>query len=193
MSSTPVSSSIKAPTQQQQHVRVGVGVIIKDPLKPNHIFAGIRRGSHGSGLLALPGGHLELFESWRECAKREVEEETGLVIDLEDIQFGHVTNDIMKSEGKHYVTIFMMAQCKNNSKGDNDDDNDDDEVQRPKNLEPNKCDGWDSYTWDTLVDIAKGSHDNTDDAVDSGFKLFGPFQKLVEESPEKVIQFINMT
>ena len=54
-----------------QNVRVGVGVLILDPLKPKHIFAGIRKGSHGQGLLALPGGHLEMYESWEECAKRE--------------------------------------------------------------------------------------------------------------------------
>lgn len=32
-----------------KNVRVGVGVIVKDPLKPTHVFAGIRRGSHGEG------------------------------------------------------------------------------------------------------------------------------------------------
>ena len=43
------------------------------------------------------------------CAVREVLEETGLCIN--NVQFGHVTNDIMKEQGKHYVTIFMMAEC----------------------------------------------------------------------------------
>lgn len=44
-----------------------------------------------------------------QCAVREVLEETGLCI--HNVQFGHVTNDIMKDQGKHYVTIFMMAEC----------------------------------------------------------------------------------
>lgn len=52
-------------------VRVGVGVIVKDPANPQNIFCGIRKGSHGAGMLALPGGHLEMMESWEDCASRE--------------------------------------------------------------------------------------------------------------------------
>ena len=44
-----------------------------------------RRGSKGAGEYALPGGHLELGESWEACALREVQEETGL--ELPSAQF----------------------------------------------------------------------------------------------------------
>ena len=36
-------------------VRVGVGVLVKDPSDTTRVFCGIRKGSHGSGKLALPG------------------------------------------------------------------------------------------------------------------------------------------
>lgn len=158
-------------TATNKHVRVGVGVLVKDPIKPTHIFAGIRRGSHGEGQLALPGGHLEMYESWEKCAEREVEEETGLILKRESLVFGHVTNDIMRSENKHYVTVFMMGECVSSS-------------LRPMNLEPHKCEGWDSYSWNTLKNIASGDDD-------SGLKLFGPLQLLVEESPERVLTFLS--
>ena len=59
------------------------------------------------GTHALPGGHLELNESFAACAAREVLEETGIVVD--HIRFLTATNDIMHQEKKHYVTIFVGA------------------------------------------------------------------------------------
>lgn len=82
----------------QQHVRVGVGVLVQDPLHPKKVFAGVRKGSHESGTLSLPGGHLEMMESWDDCARREVEEETGLKV--HDLKMVHVTNDPMPLENK---------------------------------------------------------------------------------------------
>jgi ADP-ribose pyrophosphatase YjhB (NUDIX family) len=89
-------------------VRVGVGVLVKCPDDPSKVLCGVRRGSHGAGSLALPGGHLEMMESFEDCAVREVWEECALRLDTPT--FGHVTNDPMPREGKHYVTVFMMAR-----------------------------------------------------------------------------------
>lgn len=58
-----------------------------------------------SGTWALPGGHLELNESFETCTEREILEETDLKV--QDIRFLTVTNDIMESEGKHYITVVM--------------------------------------------------------------------------------------
>ena len=67
-----------------------------------------RKGSHGAGEYALPGGHLEVGESWEQCALREVLEETGLR--LQRARFVFVTNNLVDS-GAHYVTIFMRADA----------------------------------------------------------------------------------
>lgn len=56
--------------------------------------------------MQCPGGHLEYGESFAECAKREVLEETGL--EVGEIKFLVATNDVF-GEGKHYVTVFVTC------------------------------------------------------------------------------------
>lgn len=57
--------------------KVGIGVIVR---KEGKVLLGKRKNSHGAGSWAFPGGHLEYGESWEECARREVKEETGIAI-----------------------------------------------------------------------------------------------------------------
>lgn len=111
------------------HVRVGVGVII---VKNDTVLLGKRLNAHGQGTWAFPGGHLEMGESWQECALREVAEETGLSINTP--HFAAITNDIFGPE-KHYITIFMRALYKSGE---------------PQLLEPNKCAEWQWFSWDAL-------------------------------------------
>jgi 8-oxo-dGTP diphosphatase len=85
--------------------QVGVGVFIK---KDGKILVGKRKGSHGAGTWALPGGHLEPGESFDACCKREVLEETGLIIkNVSPVVF---TNDIFHDEGRHYITLFFKGE-----------------------------------------------------------------------------------
>ena len=160
-------------------VRVGVGVIVPVPNRPGYIYAGIRKGSHGAGSLALPGGHLEMYESWFECAKREVKEETNMTID--NLQFGHVTNDIMQDEEKHYITLFIMGRVAEGS-------------GPPETMEPHKCEGWREFSWEELVAMVQvGEQRGQEAPSDSSPGLFGPLKHLVEEQPENVLQFIGHT
>lgn len=87
-------------------------------------------------------------------------------IELCDVQFLHATNDIMLSEKKHYVTIFMSAQPK-------------DPTQIPQNLEPHKCEGWEAKGLDELCDM-----------VDKD-KLFLPLENMLKERPESLIRCVN--
>ncbi|XP_054808161.1 nudix hydrolase 1-like [Prosopis cineraria] len=127
---------------------VGVGVFI---LKGTSVLLGRRLTTVGNSTFALPGGHLEFGESFEECAIREVKEETGM--EIAKTEFLTVTNNILLEDPKpcHFVTIFMRArtgECR----------------EEPKNMEPNKCEGWDWYEWENLPK-----------------PLFGPLEKLVSE------------
>src|SRR3982751_1701983 len=86
------------------HPRVGVGVFV---WKDGKFIMGQRQGAHGAGSWSIPGGHLEVGESWEECARRETKEETGL--DITNVRFLAATNDIFPDENKHYITIWMES------------------------------------------------------------------------------------
>ncbi len=85
-----------------QEPRVGVALIITHD---DHVLLIKRKGSHGEGTWAVPGGHLEFGESPEECAIREAKEEVN--VNVTDIRFRAITNDVFEAEGKHYVTVFM--------------------------------------------------------------------------------------
>jgi 8-oxo-dGTP diphosphatase len=100
-------------------VRVGIGVFV---FKGGKFLLQQRQGSHGAGSWAPPGGHLEFGESFEDTARREVLEETG--IKVTNLKFGAGTNDNFASEGKHYVTIWMLSDWQSGE---------------PQITEPNKC------------------------------------------------------
>jgi 8-oxo-dGTP diphosphatase len=84
---------------------VGVGILIR---RGNEVLLVRRRGAHGAGTWSTPGGHLDFGESPEACARREALEEVGVAIG--EVRFRAVTNDVMDSEGRHYVTLWMEGE-----------------------------------------------------------------------------------
>ena len=109
---------------------IGVAVVV---IREDRILLGKRKNAHGAGTWQLPGGHLEFNESIEECARREVFEETGLAVG--DLVRGPYTNDIFEDEGKHYVTLFVIAR-----RWDGE----------PVLKEPQKCERWEWFSWNDL-------------------------------------------
>ncbi len=101
-------------------------------LKDGKVLLGKRKGSHGEGEYAFPGGHLEYMESFENCAKRETLEECG--IEIENIKFLFLAN-VKKYYPKHYVHIGMIADWKSGE---------------PKVLEPDRSENWDWYDLNKL-------------------------------------------
>lgn len=111
--------------------RVSVAVII---IKQNKVLIGKRkRVGTGKGMWGFPGGHLEFYETFEDCAIREVMEETGLKI--QNIQFGAITNDHFEKDRKHYITLFFTADYISGV---------------PKVLEPEKSERWEWFSWNNL-------------------------------------------
>lgn len=109
--------------------KVGVGILI---IKDGKVLLGKRKGSHGAGQWATPGGHLEYMESFKDCVVRELAEECG--IEIKNIRFQYLAN-LKEYAPKHYCHIGMIADWK---------------TGEPKVLEPAKCEEW---KWFDLSDI----------------------------------------
>jgi 8-oxo-dGTP diphosphatase len=109
--------------------KVGVGVMI---IKDGQVLLGKRKGSHGAGEYAWPGGHMEYMESFADCARREVREETGIEID--NIRFLRLMN-LKTYAPKHYVDIGLIVDWKSGE---------------PQVLEPDKVEGWAWYDMEAL-------------------------------------------
>ncbi len=109
---------------------VGVAILIR---KEGKILFGKRLKRFGENTWHPPGGHIEIFESIENTAKREAKEETN--VDIDNVRVLAVTNDIDKKIGIHYVTVWVISDYAGGE---------------PKNMEPTKAENWDWHEWDKL-------------------------------------------
>jgi 8-oxo-dGTP diphosphatase len=107
-------------SNEENVIKVGIGVMV---IKDGKVLLGKRKGKHGAGEYAWPGGNFEYMESFEECAKREVMEETGM--EIHNIRFLRLFN-LKTYAPKHYVDIGLIADWKSGE---------------PQLLEPEKCEG----------------------------------------------------
>jgi 8-oxo-dGTP diphosphatase len=103
-------------------------MIVKNGL----VLLGKRKGSHGEGEYAFPGGHLEYMESFEHCAQRETLEECG--VEIENIRFQFLAN-VKTYAPKHYVHVGLLADWQSGT---------------PEVLEPEASESWEWYALENL-------------------------------------------
>lgn len=86
---------------------IGVGVIVING--DGKILIGKRKGRHAQKY-AIPGGSLDIGETFTDAAIREIKEETNLVIQNPEVI--SITNNLetYKKEGVHHVSVTLLAQ-----------------------------------------------------------------------------------
>ncbi len=101
--------------------RVGLGIIIEND--KGQILVMKREGNHAP-YWSIPGGKLELGETFEDGAARELKEE--LDIGAKDSQVIAVTNNLKtyEAEGVHFISIILVVKA---YKGE------------PKIMEPDRC------------------------------------------------------
>lgn len=80
-----------------------------------------------SGLFSLVSGFIDGNESIISAAKREIKEETGILIKNKDLKIFHIMH--RKSGDAEFIDFYLLAK---------------NWIGNPRNLEPNKCSeiGW---------------------------------------------------
>jgi len=115
---------------------VGFGIMI---FKADKVLLGKRHDDpekassllHGEGTWTMPGGKLHFQEGLKEAAKREVLEETGLVV--KNLEVISLSNDVVYDN--HFVTIGFFC---------------DDFEGEAKVMEPDEITKWEWFSLDNL-------------------------------------------
>lgn len=130
---------------------MGIAVLV---IKDGKVLLGKRKGAHGTGEFASPGGHLEFWESIKACAKRECMEEAG--IKIKNIKLVRVSN-LKRYGNKHYLDVGLVAEWASGI---------------PKVMEPKKCAGWEWYELKNPPMPLFGAIGQTLDALKTGKNFF---------------------
>ena len=137
-----------------EQAKVGVGLLL---VKDGKVLLGKRKGSHGAGEYAGPGGHLEYMESFETRALRELAEEAGTEIKVKNLRFLCLTN-LTKYAPKQYIDIGMIAEW---------------ESGEPENMEPESLEAWQWIDIDDLPEPMFGNVSNYVVAYKTGQTYFG--------------------
>ena len=131
-------------------VKSGTAVIVLN--KDRKILIGKRKGSHGAGIWAFPGGHIDFEDEFlKSGGEREVYEETWILCNVfspdhyRDDLFA--TYDILSEDGsKRYTTIYLVAEYVHGGKPSENG-----KYLIPR--EPEKCEEWIWVSLDELIEI----------------------------------------
>jgi len=88
--------------------QVAVGAVV---FRENRVLLVKRTQQPGKGFWAIPGGRLELGETLKEAAEREVREETGVIIRAGNpvYTFDLIEHDDQGRTRFHYVIVDLLA------------------------------------------------------------------------------------
>ena len=96
--------------------RIGSALLVRD--EANRILLGQRNKDPQRGSWVIPGGKIHAFESIAQAAAREIEEETGLSVEVGD-QFR--VYEIINSPNEHRIVIYSWGRVRGGTPKASDD------------------------------------------------------------------------
>lgn len=117
-------------------VRVGVGIAVLND--EGEILLGLRKGSHGEGEWAMPGGNVDPGETPHKAAQRELLEECAYSTRIGETLLPipvWTYDDYLDTHEKHYACVYFEALVGG---------------VPPVNCEPDRCEGWEFFDPENL-------------------------------------------
>jgi 8-oxo-dGTP diphosphatase len=141
---------LHAPVKKyQQRTFAGVATILR---RGDMVLMGKRKGAHGAGTWSFPGGGMEKDDATMvAAARRELVEETTILLDADRIKFLAVNDTYHEDADRHWVTLLFEAEYGEDEK-------------EPVLREEDKCEEWRWFHRDDLPS-----------------PLFLPVQKFIDE------------
>ena len=136
---------------KENKIKIGIAALV---MKEGKLLLGKRKSVHAEGEYAAPGGHMEYMESIEDCARREIREETGL--EVGEVKFLRLCN-LREYAPQHYMNIALVCEWKSGE---------------PKNMEPDKCEGWEWYSLDNLPTPLHKAYPSILEALKTGRSYF---------------------
>jgi len=95
------------------YIGVGCGALILNEKEEVLVMKRSNKCKNQHGHWQIPGGAVEFNETFEDAIKREVEEELGIEIEVEELLT--LCNDIMPEEKQHWVTPQFLCKIKSGS------------------------------------------------------------------------------
>ncbi len=92
--------------QGKDYIGVGCGAFILN--EKNELLLQLRNKVPEKEYWSIPGGKLELFETFEEAVKREVKEEIGVGVHVIDLL--GICDHIIKNEERHWVSPSFLCK-----------------------------------------------------------------------------------
>lgn len=121
---------------KKQEEKVGVAIIVA---KKDEILLGKRKGGYMPSTMGVPGGRTEVGESLEEAARRELKEETDLNAKLLEYI------GVVREDQRDYIFVHFVFKTDKFS-------------GKIKNMEPEKCEGWEWHGINNLPENILRGH-----------------------------------
>ena len=92
--------------QGKDYIGVGCGAFILN--EKEELLLQLRNKTPEKAYWSIPGGRVELFETFEAAVKREVKEETG--VEVEVISLLGICDHIIKNEERHWVSPSYLCK-----------------------------------------------------------------------------------